>query len=123
MDLPLESVCHNRGYFVVVVAVGKLESGFSLSYFSIAFSIWHAPSTLRSLRLLRPVLFVLHRADVIQCRMKSCLVIPEQPIEGFIFGLTKSFKVQAVQPFHLQGSEQRLATRVIPAVAFATHRS
>ena len=49
-------------------------------------------------RLLRPVLFVLHWADVIQSRMKSCLVIPEQPIEGFIFGLTKSFKVQAVQP-------------------------
>ena len=46
-----------------------------------------------------------------------------QQARGFIFGLTKSFKVQAVQPFPLQGSEQRLATRVIPAVAFATHRS
>src|ERR1019366_4094635 len=110
-------------YFVVVVAVGKLESGFSLSYFSIAFLLGTRRQLCDRCRLLHPVLFVLHRADVIQCRMKSCLVIPEQPIEGFIFGLTKSFKVQAVQPFHLQGSEQRLATRVIPAVAFATHRS
>src|ERR1019366_8101901 len=46
---PLNPYPITEGYFVVVVAVGKLESGFSLSIFSIAFSIWHAPSTLRSL--------------------------------------------------------------------------
>ena len=88
-------------YLVVVVAVEKLESGFSLSYFSIAFSVSHPPSNLQ-MAVPRPVLFVLHRADVVQCRMKSRLVIPKQPIESFIFGLTNSFKMLSVQPLHLE---------------------
>ena len=68
-----------------------------------------------------PVLFKLHRAEVIQRRVQSCSVIPEQPVEDFILGLAKSFKVLAVQPLHLQGSEQRLRTGVVPAVPRAAH--
>src|ERR1700691_1177114 len=73
--------------------------------------------------LAHPVLSVLHRADIVQCRMKSRLVIPKQPIECLIFGLTNRFKVLPVQPLYLQRSKQAFATCVVPAVAFATHRN
>ena len=43
-------------------------------------------------------MFKLRWADVIQCRVPPCLVIPEQPVEGFILGLAKGFKVLPVQP-------------------------
>ena len=109
-------------YFVVAVAVEKWEAAFRFPAFPWPFLFGTCRQPCDRRRLLRPVLFVLHRADVIQCRMKSCLVIPEQPIEGFIFGLTKGFKVLAVHPFHLQ-IRTASPTRVIPAVAVATHRS
>ena len=64
------------------------------------------------LRAAVQVLFKLHRAEVIQRRVQSCSVIPEQPIEDFILGLAKSFKVLAGQPFHLQGSEQALSQQL-----------
>src|ERR1022692_1020343 len=54
--------------------------------------------------------------------VQPCLVIPEQPVEGFILSLAKGFKVLPVQPLYLQRSEQRLAACVVPAVALATHR-
>ena len=73
-------------------------------------------------RSLRPVLLELHRADVVQRRVHACSVIPEQPCDGFIFGLTDGLKLLAVQSLHLQRSEQRLGTSVVPAVAFAAHR-
>ena len=73
-------------------------------------------------RSIRPVLFELHWADVIQRRMHPCLVIPEQAYDGFILGLAVGFKSLAVQPLHLQRTEQRLRASVVPAVTFATHR-
>src|SRR5271169_5871896 len=79
-------------------------------------------STCDRCRAAIPILFKLHWTDVIQCRVQPCLVIPEQPVEDFILGLAKGFKVLPVQPLYLQRSEQRLAACVVPAVAFATHR-
>ena len=55
--------------------------------------------------------------------MHACLVIPEQPREGFILGLTDGFETLAVETFYFQRSKQSLAGRVILAVALATHRS
>ena len=69
------------------------------------------------------LLFELHRADIVQGRVQSCLVIPSQPVESFIFRLAKSFEAPAVQPFHLQRGKQRLARSVVPAATLATHRS
>jgi len=81
---------------------------------------------LRSGRDLRrdtvPVLLELNRADVVQRRVHACLVIPEQPGEGFILGLADGLKAPAVQSLHLQRSEQRLTAGVDPAVALAAHR-
>src|ERR1035437_419105 len=54
--------------------------------------------------------------------MHSCLVIPEQPRYGFILGLTNRLEALAVQSLDLQRTEQRLAARVVPAVALAAHR-
>ena len=63
-----------------------------------------------------------NRAGIAQRRVHACLVIPEQPGDGFILGLTDRFKALAVQPFHLQRAEQRLRAGVVPAVALAAHR-
>jgi len=49
--------------------------------------------------------------------VQPCLVIPKQPIEGFILSLVKGFKVLPVQPLYLQRSEQRLAACVVPGFA------
>src|ERR1035437_3720980 len=73
-------------------------------------------------RCIRPVLLELHWAYVVQCRVHSCSVIPEQPGDGFILGLSDRFKALAVQSFHLQRTEQRLRAGVVPAVALAAHR-
>src|ERR1700723_2598267 len=73
-------------------------------------------------RCIRPILFELHRADIIQRRVHSCSVIPEKPRDGFIFGRADGFKMLAVQPFHLQRSKQRLRAGVVPAVSLAAHR-
>jgi hypothetical protein len=51
------------------------------------------------------------------------LVIPEQPIEDFVLGLTNGFKAFSLQPFSFQRRKQCLAGRVILAVALAAHRS
>src|ERR1700691_3556798 len=69
-----------------------------------------------------PVLLELDRTDVVQRRVQSCSVIPEQPGDGFILGLPDSVKMLAVQPFYLQRTEQRLRARIVPAVALAAHR-
>src|ERR1017187_5998565 len=71
---------------------------------------------------IRPVLLELHRADIVQRRVHSCSVIPEQPCDGFILGLADGFKTLAVQPLHLQRAEQRLRAGVVPAVSLAAHR-
>src|ERR1039457_151441 len=71
---------------------------------------------------IRPALLELHWADVVQRRVHSCSVIPEQPRDGFILGLADGFKSLAVQPLHLQRAEQRLRAGVVPAVSFAAHR-
>src|ERR1035437_8162401 len=65
-------------------------------------------------RSLSPVLLELHRADVVQRRVHSCSVIPEQPCEDFILGLADGCKTLAVQPSHFQRTKQRLRTAVIP---------
>ena len=61
-------------------------------------------------RSLFPVLLELHRADVVQRRMHQCLVIPEQPRDGFVLGLTNRLEALAVQSLNLQRTEQRLQT-------------
>jgi hypothetical protein len=56
--------------------------------------------------------------------VQSGLVIPEQPVDGFIFALAKGFEVLAMQPFHLQRSDsvslqalsQQLPLRLIEGV-------
>jgi hypothetical protein len=73
-------------------------------------------------RSIHPVLLELHWADVVQRRVHSCSVIPEQPCDDFILGLADGCKTLAVQPFHLQRTKQRLRAGVIPAVALAAHR-
>src|ERR1019366_7129015 len=73
-------------------------------------------------RSIHPVLLELHRADVVQRRVHSCSVIPEQPGDGFILGLADGFKTLSMQSFHLQRTKQRLRAGVIPAVALAAHR-
>ena len=55
--------------------------------------------------------------------MHARVVIPEQPIEDFVLGLTNGFKACSVQPFYFQRGKQCLAGRVIPAVALAANRS
>ena len=74
------------------------------------------------LRCIHPVLLELDRAEVVQRRVHPCLVIPEQPCDGFILGLADRFKALAMQPLHLQRTEQRLRASVIPAVTLAAHR-
>src|SRR5450755_3910086 len=73
-------------------------------------------------RSIHPALLELHRADIVQRRVHACSVIPEQPRDGFILGLADGFETLAVQSFHLQRTEQRLRTGVVPAVALAAHR-
>jgi hypothetical protein len=46
-------------------------------------------------RSLHPRLLELHRADVVQRRVHSCSVIPEQPCEDFILGLADGCKTLA----------------------------
>src|SRR4030088_1993558 len=70
-----------------------------------------------------PLLFRLDWAEVAQGGVLTCLVIPEQPREGFILGLTDGFETLAVETFYFQRSKQSPAGRVIPAVALAAHRS
>ena len=53
-------------------------------------------------RAQRRVLFELHRADVIQGRVQSCLVISVQPVKGFLFALATCFKMLTMQPFYLE---------------------
>jgi len=43
-------------------------------------------------RSIHPVLLELHRANVVQRRVHSCSVIPEQPGDGFILGLADGSK-------------------------------
>src|SRR6516165_2797748 len=43
-------------------------------------------------RSIHPVLLELHWADVVQRRVHSCSVIPEQPCDDFILGLTDGCK-------------------------------
>jgi len=69
-----------------------------------------------------PVLLEFNRADIVQRRVHSCSVMPEQPGDGFILGLADRLKTPAMQPFHLQRSEQRLRAGVVPTVALAAHR-
>src|ERR1700739_3314550 len=52
-----------------------------------------------------PVLLELDRTDVVERRVQSCPVIPEQPCDRFILGFPESVKMLAMQPFHLQRTE------------------
>src|SRR5215471_1667255 len=70
-----------------------------------------------------PAVFELDWTDVFQDRMHACPVVPEQPIKHHILGLADGFQVLAVQPLHLQRSEQRFGHRIVPTVALAAHRS
>src|ERR1035437_9442316 len=69
-----------------------------------------------------PFSFEFNRAGIAQRRVHASLVIPEQPGDGFILGLTNRFKALTVQSFHLQRAEQCLRAGVVPAVALAAHR-
>src|ERR1019366_723351 len=73
-------------------------------------------------RSIDPVLLELDRAYVVQRRVHSCSVIPEQPGDGFILGLADGFKAPAMQSLYLQRTKQRLRAGVVPAVALAAHR-
>jgi hypothetical protein len=85
--LPPESVSHNRAYFVVVVvAVGKWEAAFCFPLFHGLLRL-SVRSACQCFWVERRVLFKLHRADIVQRRVHSCLVIPEQPVQGLILGL------------------------------------
>src|ERR1035438_6249488 len=68
-----------------------------------------------------PVLLKLHRADVVQCRVHPGLVIPEQPVQGCILGLSYRLEALAVQALDLQRAKQRLAASVVPTVSLAAH--
>jgi hypothetical protein len=59
-----------------------------------------------------PLLFVLHRAQVVQRGMQPFPVVPMQPVQHFVFGLLPSGKVLPVQAFYLERSEQRLAAGI-----------
>jgi hypothetical protein len=87
LALPPESVSHNRAYFVVVVvAVEKWEAAFCFPLFHGLLRL-SARSACQCFWVERRVLFKLHRADIVQRRVHSCLVIPEQPVQGLILGL------------------------------------
>src|ERR1039458_7751142 len=77
VTLPSESVSHNWLYFVVVVAVDKWKAAFCFPLIHILFSSVARRQLCDHCRLVCPILFKLHRADVIQCRVQPCLVIPE----------------------------------------------
>src|ERR1700730_1758086 len=68
-----------------------------------------------------PEAFELRGAEIVQGRMHALLVIPENPGQHLILGLTNGFKALTVQSLHLQRSEQGFRYRVVPAVAFAAH--
>ena len=50
-------------------------------------------------------------------------VVPEQPVQNFIFGLTTPFELLAMQPFDFERSKQRLTAGIVPAIAWAAHRA
>src|SRR5712691_11228484 len=73
-------------------------------------------------RSFHPVLIELDRADIIQRRVHSCSVIPKQPRDSFILGISSRSKTLTVQSFYLQRTKQRLRAGVVPTVAFTAHR-
>src|ERR1019366_2776570 len=105
---------------------GKTASSFSHAFHGPAF-----PRLLRSLpysgrsfgQSTFPFVFKFNRAGIAQCRVHACLVIPEQPGDGFILSLTDRFKALAVQPFHLQRAEQRLRAGVDAPMSRVLSRS
>ena len=60
----------------------------------------------------KPFAFELHRADVSQRRMQPGFVVPEQPRNGFVFGLTPGHEALPVQALDLQRAKQRLAAGI-----------
>ena len=60
----------------------------------------------------KPVLLELHRADIGQRRVQPSLVVPEQPVDDFVLGLTSGLEGLSMQPLDHQRPEQRLATGV-----------
>ena len=62
-----------------------------------------------------PLVFKLYRAEVIQCRVQTCPVIPEQPIKDFILGLAKGCKPQIVH----DGDDCMIHDVSIPAALIA----
>ena len=102
--------------------MGRLESVVCFAVFpqpALAGALWSGWAGFGSVL---PWLFELHWADVFQRRVQLCPVIPEQPVEGCVFGLADGLEVLSVQPFDLEGGEQGFRAGVIPAVALATHR-
>ena len=71
----------------------------------------------------KPFAFELHRAGVSQRRMQPGLVAPEQPRNGFVFGLTPGHEALPVQALDLQRAKQCLAAGIVPAVATPAHRA
>src|SRR6516162_4945076 len=53
--------------------------------------------------------------------MHPLAVVPEDPSQHRILGLTNGFKALTVQSLHFQRSEQGFRYRVVPAVALAAH--
>lgn len=69
------------------------------------------------------LLFELSWTEIAECGVHPGSVVPEQPVERGVLGLPVAVECHAMQPFYLQGSEQRLRAGVVPAVAFSTHGS
>ena len=65
----------------------------------------------------------LSRAEIAERGVHPRSVVPEQPVERGVFGLSLAVELHAMQSFDLQRTEQRLRAGVVPAVALATHGS
>jgi hypothetical protein len=90
----------NGSQFVAVETVAELGSAFCFPAFPCAVFVFISIGL--AIACCDSSFVKLHRASVVQLRVQSRSVIPEQPVEDSILGLAKGFKVSAVQPFHLQ---------------------
>jgi hypothetical protein len=110
--------CGNRHYRFprpvgrVGKTVSSFFSGFPWTGISAPASVVTALRPQLSPQGILPFVFEFNRAGIAQCPVHACLVIPEQPGDGFIHGVTDRFKALAVEPFHLQRAASCLNSSV-----------
>src|SRR5438445_13049816 len=70
-----------------------------------------------------PSLFELHRTHVAQRRMNSAMVVEAQPVDDLVHGRPACFEPKSIEPAHFERSPEAFRGRIVPTIAFATHRA